>query len=256
MLTRDYHVHTAFCGHAGGTMEQYVRQALASGLREICFCDHMPLQDGFDPDHRMDAGDVSPYLEEIRRLREMYPQLTIHLGFEADYIVGMEEYLADFRTRHSVDYYLMSIHFVHGWPEGEWAFAFPFGSGTIADRYADYFRSMKAGVRSGIFDSVAHFDLIKRPQYPVIEVVPEWVDELLGDIAAAGMAMEYNTSGLRKPISETYPAEAVLARAVDQGIPICLGSDAHHPEQVAYGFGETAAVLDSYPGLIPFRIGS
>ncbi len=255
MVTRDYHVHTSYCGHASGEMEQYVQCALRQGLKEICFCDHMPLRDSFDPEHRMAAADVAPYIEEIMRLREEYPQLTIHLGFEADYIVGMEEYLADFRKRHQVSYYLMSIHFVDGWPEGEWTFAFPFGSATIADRYSDYFRTMKAGIRSGIFDSVAHFDLIKRSQYPVAEVVPELVEELLDEIAGAGMAMEYNTSGLRKPISESFPSESVLARAVGKGIPICLGSDAHHPEQVGYAFPEASRILAGYSDLIPYRIG-
>lgn len=254
MFSRDYHVHTAYCGHAFGEMEDYVRQAVAGGLQEICFCDHMPLPDGCDPDHRMAAADVEPYIAEIERLRLAYPELTIHLGFEADYISGLEDYLREFRRQYRLDYYLMSIHFISGWPKGEWAFAYPFGSATIAGRYRDYFRTMQAGVRSGIFDAVAHFDLIKRPQYPVCELVPDLVDELLTDIAAAGMAMEFNSSGLRKPIAETFPAEEVLARSVNKGIPVCLGSDAHQPEHVAYAFGEAAALLARYPTLIPYRI--
>ncbi len=254
MLSRDYHVHTAYCGHASGEMEQYVRHAVSVGLKEICFCDHMPLRDGYDPEHRMSAADLTSYIDTIGSLRKRFPQLTIRLGFEADYIAGMEDYLLDFRRRYRVDYYLMSVHFVTGWPDGEWTFAFPFGSATIASRYTDYFQTMKAGIRTGIFDAVAHFDLIKRPQYPVYELVPEQVDEVLDEIAAAGMALEYNTSGLRKPLAEAFPAEAVLARAVNRGIPICLGSDAHHPEQVGYAFREAAEVLAGYPDLISYRI--
>lgn len=254
LLRRDYHVHTAYCGHATGTMEEYVQAALSADLKELCFCDHMPLQAGFDSEHRMSGEDVQVYLDEIQRLRGAYPQLTIHLGFEADYIEGMEGYLRDFRERNRVDYYLMSVHFVTGWPDGEWTFAYPFGSGTITRRYLDYFRTMQAGIRSGLFDSVAHFDLIKRPQYPVCELVSDMVDEVLDDIARAGMAMEYNTSGLRKPIEETFPAEEVVRRAVKRGIPVCLASDAHHPEQVGYSFSSAPGLLERHPDLIPYAI--
>ena len=254
MLRRDYHVHTAYCGHASGEMEQYVQQALSHGLSEICFCDHMPLQDGFDDEHRMGAKDVQPYIDEIFRLRDLYPQLIIHLGFEADYIAGMEEYLLNFRRKHGVDHFLMSIHFVTGWPAGEWTFAFPFGSGTIRNRYLDYFQTMKSGVKSGLFDAVAHIDLIKRPRYPVCDVVSDMVDEVLDAVAEVGMAVEYNTSGLRKPIAEAFPAEDLLARIVHRSIPVCLGSDAHHPEQVAYAFDDLQPLLGRYPGIKAYRI--
>jgi histidinol-phosphatase (PHP family) len=166
----------------------------------------------------------------------------------------MEDYLREFRQQHGVDYYLMSIHFVTGWPEGEWTFAYPFGSGTIVRRYQDYFRTMQAGIRSGLFDAVAHFDLVKRPQYPVCDLVSELVDEVLDDLAAAGMAMEYNTSGLRKPIEETFPTWEVIRRAVARGVPICLGSDAHHPDQVGYAFETVPGLIEELPDLIPFRI--
>ena len=39
----DYHIHTRLCNHAKGTMEEYIQSAVAKGLREICFLDHLTL---------------------------------------------------------------------------------------------------------------------------------------------------------------------------------------------------------------------
>ena len=45
----DYHIHTKRCGHAIGEMEEYVKNAIRKGLREIGFSDHLPLVTGRNP---------------------------------------------------------------------------------------------------------------------------------------------------------------------------------------------------------------
>jgi len=50
------------------------------------------------------------------------------------------------------------------------------------------------------------------------------------------MSIEFNTSGLRKPINETYPSMEILKLAVKKGIPITMSSDSHRPEHVGYAF--------------------
>jgi histidinol-phosphatase (PHP family) len=55
--------------------------------------------------------------------------------------------------------------------------------------------------------------------------------------------MEMSTAGLRKPVGELYPAPALLAMAVDAGVPIALSSDAHLPEQVGYRYDDALAAL-------------
>jgi histidinol-phosphatase (PHP family) len=48
--------------------------------------------------------------------------------------------------------------------------------------------------------------------------------------------MELNTSGLRKPVGEIYPAALIVTLARERDIPICFGSDAHSPEEVGKDF--------------------
>jgi histidinol-phosphatase (PHP family) len=55
--------------------------------------------------------------------------------------------------------------------------------------------------------------------------------------------IELATAGLRTPAAELYPAPALLAMAVDAGLPIALSSDAHEPGQLGYRYDVALAAL-------------
>ncbi len=40
MIKANYHTHTARCGHAIGTDEEYVQTAIQAGLKTLGFSDH------------------------------------------------------------------------------------------------------------------------------------------------------------------------------------------------------------------------
>lgn len=42
MMKANYHTHTARCGHAEGTDEEYVLAAIERGFDELGFSDHVP----------------------------------------------------------------------------------------------------------------------------------------------------------------------------------------------------------------------
>lgn len=246
----DYHLHTPYCRHAEGPLEAYVEQALARGLTEICFTPHTPLP-AFprgQPNLRMEPEDVEPYFADLRRLRGRYPGITILAGLEADYYPGYEEYLGRLLETWPFDFVLMSVHFVREWPGENWLFGYHFPDKSLRQVYGEYFEALKRGIRTGLYDCLAHLDLVKRPGAPVMRTNEEEVLQVLDLAAAAGMGLEVNTSGLRKPIGETYPSADVLAAAAARGLPLLLGSDAHEPAQVAFGFDSLAEAL---PGLQP-----
>jgi histidinol-phosphatase (PHP family) len=43
------------------------------------------------------------------------------------------------------------------------------------------------------------------------------------------MAVELNTSGIDKPLGRPYLSQELLNYAVEIGVPVCYGSDAHAP---------------------------
>jgi len=240
---RDYHVHTHFCRHAVGRAADYARAAQAKGIRQICFTPHIPLP-GFRPGFwndrlRMNEREFDRYLEELEDARAQFPDLTILSGVEADYIPSMEEYLRRFLSERSFDFVLMSIHYVSSWDEDEWVFGFDHRRELTA-AYKDYFNEMSAGIETGLFDCVAHLDLIKQPGKPVLETNRGDVEEVLDRCLARRVSVEINTSGLRKGTAEAYPCNEIVELMIDRGLPLVTGSDSHAPSQLGLGFERLA----------------
>ncbi len=251
----DYHVHTRLCGHARGSVEEYVEAALRQGLREICFTDHIPLP-GFGrglPGLRMNARDTERYFASLERARTAYREITILTGIEADYYEGCEEYLRRFLGRYPLDLVLMSVHFLRGWPEPYWVFDPP--PLPVQQLYSEYFAELRKGIQTGLFDSVAHLDLVKLPGAPALRSNAEDVRQVLALCRERGMSLEINTSGARKAIAETYPAPEITALAAREGTALITGSDAHDPDQVGFLFTHLQAFLRELPGarLVGYR---
>jgi len=249
----DYHIHTPYCRHAAGRMEQYVREALARGLQEICFTPHIPLP-GFarGPEGlRMDSGEEERYFREVERLRARYPQLSILCGVEADFYDGFERTVEEFLGRHPLDLVLLSVHFIRDWPEENWIFCVP--DRPQEEVYRDYFRAIERGIATGLYDALAHLDLIRQPGQPVLEANARDVERVLDAAARAGMSLEVNTSGMRRSWRLPYPLPDLLPLAAARGLPVVTGSDAHEPHLVGYGFPEVRAWIGACPGLRQVR---
>jgi histidinol-phosphatase (PHP family) len=236
----DYHMHSHFCRHATGALADYAGAAVARGFQEICFTPHIPLpgfRPGFFNDRlRMDAEEFPRYLEELERTRIQFPGLTILSGVEADYIEGWEEYLQGFLSSYAFDFVLMSVHFIRDWPEDQFVFGFAHDPRPLERIYDDYLEAVRKGIATGLYDCVAHFDLIKQPGRPLLATHRAEVEEIIGMCVARGMSAEINTSGTRREILETYPSPEIIRMMVEKGMPLTPGSDAHAPSQVGLGF--------------------
>src|SRR5437588_11882471 len=104
----DYHMHTTLCGHATGTVDEYVRRALELGLDEIGFSEHLYLYhlppEERDPELAMREDEMPVYIRMVEEARERYPDIDIRLGLEADYIPGHEERLSRILSQFDWDY--------------------------------------------------------------------------------------------------------------------------------------------------------
>ncbi len=239
----DYHIHTPLCKHASGSIDEYVQKAIAAGLHEIAFTDHIPLPDDFDLAHRMAPFEMEHYQNLVYKARTDYPEINIRFGIEADYYDGLETYLEDFIGRFDLDVVIMSVHFIHAWPPGNWVFHYDFPGKEKSQIYTEYMGALTAGIETGLFDVVGHIDIIKRPGESLLSATPDKVRELIKTIGRHDMAIEYNTSGFRKDIGNSYPDPSWLPLIIEQNVPITIGSDAHTPEQVALKFDEMRNIL-------------
>ncbi len=238
-LPADYHMHTPLCHHAVGEPTEYAAQAVKIGLREIGFSEHSPMpRDDFD-DWRMRLGDLGEYVEKICKARRDHSDLAIKLALEVDYLPGHEDWIRDLAGRHPWDYLIGAVHYVSdSWdldnPKkiSEWKDRDPF------EVWSAYFDRLTLAAKSGLFDIIAHADLCKKfCFYPKQDCLPLFT-RFLQAAKETGVAMELNTSGLRKDCKEIYPSAQIVRLAAQQRVPVTFASDAHAPGEVGMDFAE------------------
>ncbi len=232
----DYHIHTFLCKHASGGVADYKRSAWERSLPEICFADHCPNPDGYDPDIRMDMGQFPEYREMVTaQQKKGAPKILF--GIEADYYNGCETFLEQWLPAQGFDFILGSVHFIEDWGFDNPAQRHVWDSVDVTVTWRKYFELIERLADSGLFDAVSHIDLPKKFGYrPSDKALKEMVQPALDRIARGGIGMELNTSGLRRPVGEIYGAGPILSMAHERAIPICFGSDAHNPDEVGAGF--------------------
>ncbi len=243
----DYHVHTRRCGHAGGASEDFVRRALALGLCEMAFTDHIPLYflplERRDPKLAMKEEELDDYVAEVEALRrEFAAEIPVRLGLEADYAEGHEEALSRWLARADWDVVLGSVHWVAGgWIDDPATSPARFKAEGVEVLYRDYYRLLAQAARTGFFDVLTHFDLPKKHGHRPGSPLEDAEAAALAAARESGCAIEISSAGLRKPVAELYPEPRLLARAVSLGIPVTFSSDAHAPAEVGWGYARTLA---------------
>lgn len=226
-------MHTPLCKHAWGEPEEYAQQAIKAGLKGIIFTCHCPMPDGFWPTVRMADSEFETYVALVQRAAEAFKgKLDIRLGIESEYYPGYEEWISKLHQRVDLHYALGAVH----WQAKEYLNKFEVG--TIENFRRTYFEHLAKSAESGLYDCLAHPDLVKNyhPDSWCFAIVKNTVATALDRIAATGVAMELNTSGLNKSYSEMNPGIEMLRMMADRKIPVVVASDSHRPVRVGEHF--------------------
>lgn len=233
----DYHIHTKLCGHASGEMEEYVQQAVFCGLQEIGFADHFPMMKWAKPEYAMSFEQLPQYINDVHHLQHKYPQLPIKLGIEADYYSPAEESaLRRLLAQNPFDYVYGSVHFVNEWAIDDPGNLHRWDECGVDQIYTSYFNTLQLAARSDLFDIISHSDLVKKFGHrPTIDMMG-LIEETVRVYKHQGMVVEINSSGLRRPVGEIYPAPSIIRLLKEYDVPIVFGSDAHRPEETGKDF--------------------
>ena len=238
----ESHCHTPLCKHAVGDPEDYCAMALLRGLRGIIFTCHAPLPNGWSADVRMSDAEFDTYVAMVDRAREAYAgRLDVRLGLESDYFPGVEPWLEKLHRRAPLHHVLGSVHYQMSFYRER------FFAGDVFAYQQTYYEHLAQAAESGLFDTLAHPDLIKNESpldwhFPRIQ---PFIEGALDRIAAAGVAMELNTSGMLKAVREMNPGRAQLRLMKAREIPVVLGADAHRPDRVGDRYLEALDILES-----------
>jgi histidinol-phosphatase (PHP family) len=242
-LPADYHMHTPLCHHATGEPVDYARRAVELGLTEIGFSDHSPMrQDNFD-NWRMNFNQLDDYLAKVRLAQKTFPQLTIRLALEVDYLPGQEDWIRALAAWHPWDYFIGSVHYVSdSWDIDNPAKLSEWKKRDAFEVWSVYFERLAQAAGSKLFDIIGHCDLPKKFGIRPSQDCTPLYEKFLNAAAKAGCAIELNTAGLRKDCREIYPSRNLLALAFQRNIPITFGSDAHAAGEVGLNFSEASAL--------------
>ena len=236
-------MHSHLCRHGEGEIDQYVEKAIEKGLSEIGFAEHIPIPGLDDPTGRMDIRDFSLYLNDVADAQKRYPEITVRLGLEADYLPGFMDFISAFIWGHPFDFVIGSVHFIGDWDFTNPAFLHKFEEFGVDSAWISYYRLLTEAASTGLYDIIGHFDVIKKfKRFPSSDI-SEHVSTALQTIKQNDLVLDVNTAGKRGPVREIYPSPEILKRAYDMDIPVILGSDAHAPHEVAFFFPECLNTL-------------
>ena len=229
------------CKHAIGEPTEYAEAALQAGLKGIIFTCHCPLPDKISASVRMSPVEYEFYHQIIRRTREIYEgRLDVRVGLESDYYPGVEPWLENLHQRHPLHHVLGSVH-----PQVSY-YRNLYDVGSAFDYQKVYFEHLAESAETGLFDTLAHPDLIKNmaPDEWDFGQIQPFMERALDRIAATGVAMELNTSGLHKAIAEFNPSQQMLSLMQERDIPVVIGADAHVPTRVAADYPLALTTLE------------
>jgi len=240
-MTIDIHNHTSLCNHAEGSVDDFVEKAVTCGIDVIGFSDHAPMD--FDPGYRMSFDEMALYRQWVMDAKQKYAdKIEVLFGYEVDYLPGhMDERV----LKAEVDFLIGSVHFINGWGFDNPEFIGRYDHEDIDQVWQKYFDLIEEMAKSGLFDIVGHFDLIKVFKFMPKKEILELAMPALKAIKEADMVLEISVAGYRKPCAEPYPSPAILKAAYELGIPITFCSDAHNVEQVGLFRKEVEALARS-----------
>ena len=227
----DYHLHTFHSMDGRQSMDDLCRTMVAQGVEEICLTEHI------EPGHPDPKADIPPnwpvYMEEIHRMREKYPMLTIRAGVEIGDNAPIRDQIKADVSGLKLDFHLLSLHLVNGVdPYYRQQY---FDGKTRAQAYREYAEAKAESILAWTdFDSVAHigyaakFSAFTGPEQPLFySDAPDVFDAILRHIIHLGKCLEVNTSGFAST-GDTFAHSSIIRRYIELGGEnFTFGSDSH-----------------------------
>lgn len=239
-LNIDIHVHSNHSVDSKTPLHEMCRVAIQKGFKYICFTDHFdmnPHDDGYN------FYNYEKYLRDFDRAREQYAaDLTVLKGIEFG---EPHRYPQLFETvlKNGYDFVLGGVHWLGKSWVGEKAFQEKY---SIQEMYEIHYKEILAAVQFGGFDSLAHIDFPKRYLPGQYEPIAE-LDAILKELVKKNIALELNSSPIRRGLSEIFPSKTILDLYIkNNGRKITVGSDAHFPDHIGADFDQVREQIRSY----------
>ena len=251
MRPQDLHSHSLY-DDGKCTLEEMVQAAVGKGLSAIGLSGHSPIEN--EQEWTMSEEKLPVYMEEAKRLKEKYREIIpVYCGIEFDLRSKLD--LSQF------DYVIGSVH----------ATVTPLGAfdadntaqlakdgivrycGGNADAAAQsYYAQYQAMAEEPDIDIVGHFDLLTK--FDERDKIYDSEGKAYLEAAFAAMELlvkaekifEVNTGAISRGYrTSPYPAKNLLQQLQHLRGRICLNSDAHSTDGIAFAFNDATELIKS-----------
>lgn len=222
-MTYNYHTHTARCGHATGTEEEYILRAIEGGITHMGFSDHLPyvFPDGFRSHYRVPMEQAEEYMSTLRALREKYKgQIDLKIGFEMEYYPSYFPEMLNVARSLGGEYLILGQHFSADEHPNGFYVALPTDDISLLEGYVT---NVLTAMNTGLFSYIAHPDIFN---FTGSEAVYEpHMRRLCVAARENKIPLEINFLGIRS--RRNYPHESFWAIAGEEDAPVTFGCDSH-----------------------------
>lgn len=238
MIKNNYHTHTIRCGHASGEDEEFVLEAIALGLTEIGFTDHIMLPDHSQVGIRGDYSLLDDYIDSLTRLKEKYKdRITIRIGFEAEAMKHYFPYYRSLLKSKKIEYLCVGNHCEI--QNGQLKFFF--SHATSKKDIIKYTKSLVKGMKTGLFKFVAHPDYYMGSYLKWDRTAIRCAKMICRTAKRKKIPLEYNFGSIRSGMKIlgdeyrfSYPYDNFWKIAKKYNCKIILGLDCHRPQDFTH----------------------
>lgn len=263
----DSHIHTHY-SHGKSEIYEIINHALNQGIDNLGFSEHfhydfldkseIPTVNGRPVEGTLKNNFKMYYKTLERAKKEFKNKINIRIGVEVDYVIGKDN---EIKTS------LIEMPFINDYkeekPERKYDFDFIMGAthfiGEDLKYFSDYkqrgddwmlneyFNSLKQSIKSGLFNIIAHPELIKFYIDADEKYYNDKLDEITDLLKEYELAIDVNTDYMRgndfHNIEKINPGVLMLRMCKDKNIPLVLGSDAHQFNRIGNCFEEVKKII-------------
>ncbi|MFQ6124333.1 MAG: PHP domain-containing protein [Candidatus Heimdallarchaeota archaeon] len=235
----DLHLHTHYSsdvpfGYA--SFREYCQLGEQFAIH-VGFLDHFEIPEFLHNPKYALIGEqgMMKYLEEFEEVHAEFPNSS--LGLEVDYYPEFKVELEEFIDTYRADFcrFIGAIHVIDGK-----AITMREECKQVLEKYrfvefrAMYFRKLEAAIESGLFDGIAHIDVLYRFANELFKpgLLQGRDSEVLrlGKLCKdQGLTIELNISGVEHAVKRPYPTLDIVKTLNKYGGKFFVGSDSHLP---------------------------
>lgn len=225
-VVSNFHTHNYLCGHAEGTVCDYVKQAVEHGYKAIGISDHFSSHCDRDFVY-VNFGNVDKsYLPQFDEAKARFgDKIKIYKGAEVAYYEGDDDYYT--RLRGKLDYLVLGQHgyILNGVRKNS------FFDGLDEKNIIAYCKQCVKALKTGLFAVFAHPDVIFYCNPEVSKDAARAFDDMIRVAVEQGVIVELNANGIRNA-GFAYPTDLLADSCLKYNAKVVISSDCHQPREL------------------------